>query len=100
MLDPEKWYTPSEAAELIGVHVETIRRWVREGRVPAHLSQQRARAAQRTPEHKARTRGSPQVRASVIASRAAKARYYDSLAHGAVCPWSRLQPQQRSNGLR
>jgi excisionase family DNA binding protein len=34
-LEPDKLYTPREAAEIIGVNPETVRRWVREGRVPA-----------------------------------------------------------------
>jgi len=35
MLDPDKLYSPREAAAIIKVHPETIRRWVREGRIGA-----------------------------------------------------------------
>jgi len=34
---PERpWLTTGEAAELVGVHRDTITRWVREGRLTAH----------------------------------------------------------------
>ncbi len=35
MLERDKWYTPRELAEALGVHVETVRRWLRTGRLPS-----------------------------------------------------------------
>ena len=35
MLDREKWYTTGEVAAAVGVHEETVRRWIRAGRLPA-----------------------------------------------------------------
>ncbi len=32
----EKLYTPEEAAEYLGVHVQTVRAWIRSGRLRAH----------------------------------------------------------------
>lgn len=32
---PEKLYSPEEAAEYLGVHVQTVRAWIRSGRLPA-----------------------------------------------------------------
>jgi excisionase family DNA binding protein len=40
---PEKLYSPEEAAEYLGVHVQTVRAWIRSGRVKAsRLAGQRA----------------------------------------------------------
>jgi excisionase family DNA binding protein len=40
---PEKLYTPEEAAEYLGVHVQTVRAWIRSGRLRAsRLAGQRA----------------------------------------------------------
>lgn len=40
---PEKLYSPEEAAEYLGVHVQTIRAWIRSGRLKAsRLAGQRA----------------------------------------------------------
>lgn len=40
---PERLYTPEEVAEYAGVHVQTVRIWIRSGRLPAHkLAGQRA----------------------------------------------------------
>ncbi len=55
------------------------------GTGPAHLSSQRAGSARLSPEHKARTRGSPRVKAPGIAA-PAKARYNDSFPDGVSCP--------------
>lgn len=39
----EKLYSPEEAAEYLGVHVQTVRAWIRSGRLPAfRLAGQRA----------------------------------------------------------
>jgi excisionase family DNA binding protein len=39
----EKLYSPEEAAEYLGVHVQTVRGWIRTGRLPAsRLTGQRA----------------------------------------------------------
>ena len=39
----EKLYSPEEAAEYLGVHVQTVRAWIRSGRLPAsRLTGQRA----------------------------------------------------------
>jgi excisionase family DNA binding protein len=35
MLERDKWYTPKQVAEALGVHAETVRRWLRAGRLPA-----------------------------------------------------------------
>ena len=41
--DPEKLYSPEEAAEYLGVHVQTVRAWIRSGRLKAsRLAGQRA----------------------------------------------------------
>ena len=41
--DPEKLYSPEEAAEYLGVHVQTVRTWIRSGRLKAsRLAGQRA----------------------------------------------------------
>lgn len=41
--DPEKLYSPEEAAEYLGVHVQTVRTWIRSGRLRAsRLAGQRA----------------------------------------------------------
>ncbi|MGE3073224.1 MAG: helix-turn-helix domain-containing protein [Dehalococcoidia bacterium] len=41
--DPEKLYSPEEAAEYLGVHVQTVRSWIRSGRLKAsRLAGQRA----------------------------------------------------------
>lgn len=35
-IDPNRLYTPREAGLLVGgVHAETVRRWVRQGKLPA-----------------------------------------------------------------
>jgi excisionase family DNA binding protein len=40
---PEKLYSPEEAAEYLGVHVQTVRTWIRSGRLRAsRLAGQRA----------------------------------------------------------
>jgi excisionase family DNA binding protein len=40
---PEKLYSPEEAAEYLGVHVQTVRGWIRTGRLRAsRLAGQRA----------------------------------------------------------
>ncbi|MGE0599555.1 MAG: helix-turn-helix domain-containing protein [Dehalococcoidia bacterium] len=41
--DPEKLYSPEEAADYLGVHVQTVRTWIRSGRLRAsRLAGQRA----------------------------------------------------------
>ena len=41
--EPEKLYSPEEAAEYLGIHVQTVRAWVRSGRLKAsRLAGQRA----------------------------------------------------------
>jgi excisionase family DNA binding protein len=41
--EPEKLYSPEEAAEYLGVHVQTVRGWIRSGRLKAsRLAGQRA----------------------------------------------------------
>ncbi len=41
--DPERLYSPEEAAEYLGVHVQTVRAWIRSGRLKAsRLAGQRA----------------------------------------------------------
>ncbi len=41
--DPEKLYSPEDAAEYLGVHVQTVRTWIRSGRLKAsRLAGQRA----------------------------------------------------------
>lgn len=41
--DPEKLYSPEEAADYLGVHVQTVRAWIRSGRLKAsRLAGQRA----------------------------------------------------------
>ena len=35
MLERDKWYTPKQIAEALGVHVQTVRRWLRSGRLPS-----------------------------------------------------------------
>jgi excisionase family DNA binding protein len=41
--DPERLYSPEEAAEYLGVHVQTVRAWIRSGRLRAsRLAGQRA----------------------------------------------------------
>ena len=41
--DPEKLYSPEEAADYLGVHVQTVRAWIRSGRLRAsRLAGQRA----------------------------------------------------------
>lgn len=43
MSDPEKLYSPEEAADYLGVHVQTVRSWIRSGRLRAsRLAGQRA----------------------------------------------------------
>ncbi|MCL4241792.1 MAG: helix-turn-helix domain-containing protein [Dehalococcoidia bacterium] len=40
---PEKLYSPEEAADYLGVHVQTVRAWIRSGRLRAsRLAGQRA----------------------------------------------------------
>lgn len=42
-VQPEKLYSPEEAAEYLGVHVQTVRAWIRSGRLKAsRLAGQRA----------------------------------------------------------
>ncbi|MCC7202432.1 MAG: excisionase family DNA-binding protein [Nitrospirae bacterium] len=37
---PDKlFFRPDEAAKLIGVHIETIRRWIREGKIQSTKTQ-------------------------------------------------------------
>lgn len=43
VLAPEKLYSPEEAAEYLGIHVQTVRAWIRSGRLKAsRLTGQRA----------------------------------------------------------
>ncbi len=41
-MDGERWLTVAQAAELVQVHPETIREWLREGRLPGTLLSRRA----------------------------------------------------------
>ena len=42
-VEPEKLYSPEEAADYLGVHVQTVRAWIRSGRLRAsRLAGQRA----------------------------------------------------------
>lgn len=34
-IDPERYYETNELAEALGVNRETVRRWIRSGRLPA-----------------------------------------------------------------
>jgi excisionase family DNA binding protein len=34
--DMEQLYSPEEAAEYLGIHVQTVRAWIRSGRLKAH----------------------------------------------------------------
>ena len=34
---PERWYTIRQIVEALGVHEQTVRSWIREGRLPAKL---------------------------------------------------------------
>ena len=34
--EPEKWSSIDEVAEHIQVHKDTIRNWIRDGKIPAH----------------------------------------------------------------
>jgi excisionase family DNA binding protein len=34
MQTERRWYTTKDAAIILGLHVETVRRWCREGRIP------------------------------------------------------------------
>ena len=34
-MKPTTWWSTNRAAEFLGVHPETLRRWTRQGRVPA-----------------------------------------------------------------
>jgi len=41
-MDRERWLTVAQAAELVQVHPETLREWLRAGRVPGTLLNRRA----------------------------------------------------------
>ncbi len=41
-MDGERWLTVAQAAEVIQVHPETVREWLREGRLPGTLLSRRA----------------------------------------------------------
>ncbi len=41
-MDGERWLTVAQAAELVQVHPETVREWLREGRLPGTLLSRRA----------------------------------------------------------
>jgi excisionase family DNA binding protein len=34
---PERWYTIKQIVEALGVHEQTVRQWIHEGRLPAKL---------------------------------------------------------------
>ena len=34
---PERWYTIKQIVEALGVHEQTVRQWIKEGRLPAKL---------------------------------------------------------------
>jgi excisionase family DNA binding protein len=34
---PERWYSIRQIVEALGVHEQTVRSWIREGRLPAKL---------------------------------------------------------------
>lgn len=34
MLERDQWYSPKDVAAAVGVHPETVRRWLRAGRLP------------------------------------------------------------------
>lgn len=36
-MDDKKWLTPKQVAEKVGVHTETVRRWIRAGNLPVHM---------------------------------------------------------------
>lgn len=41
-MDGERWLTVAQAAEVLQVHPETVREWLRAGRLPGHLISRRA----------------------------------------------------------
>ena len=41
-MDGERWLTVAQVAEAIQVHPETVREWLRTGRLPGHLISRRA----------------------------------------------------------
>jgi len=41
-MSEDKWLTVAQVAELVQVHPETVRQWLREGRLPGTLLSRRA----------------------------------------------------------
>ena len=41
-MEQREWLTVEEAAEMFGVHDQTVRRWLRSGRLPGTLLSRRA----------------------------------------------------------
>ena len=41
-MEQREWITVEEAAQLLGVHDQTVRRWLRSGRLPGNLLSRRA----------------------------------------------------------
>ena len=38
----DRWLTVEQATEILQVHEETLRRWIREGRLPGYMISRRA----------------------------------------------------------